>query len=84
MVRVVQCQYEDLRQRLAWGPGIAGLGIAWIHKREWTIAGESYSNFPLSFSVEWSAPLAGISRRSCNTSFWHQHVQLMECFRINS
>jgi len=78
MVRVAQCQNEDLRQRLAWDPGIAGLGIAQIHTREWTIAGESYSNFPLSFSVEWSAPLAGISRRSCSTSFWNHHVQLME------
>jgi hypothetical protein len=52
MVRVVQCQHEDLRQRLAWDPGIAGLSISLIHRREWTIAGESYSNFPLSFSVE--------------------------------
>jgi hypothetical protein len=25
VVRVVQCQHEDLRQRLAWDPGIAGL-----------------------------------------------------------
>jgi len=41
MVRVVQCQHEDLRQRLAWDPGIAGLGISRIHEREWTIAGES-------------------------------------------
>jgi hypothetical protein len=82
MVRVAQCQHEDLRQRLAWDPGIAGLGIAQIHRREWTIAGESYSNFPLSFSVEWSAPLAGISRRSCSTSFWHHHVQLMEAMWI--
>ena len=78
MVRVAQCQHEDIRQRLAWDLGIAGLGIAQIHRREWTITGESYSNFPLSFSVEWSAPLAGISRRSCSTSFWHHHVQLME------
>jgi hypothetical protein len=69
MVRVVQCQHEDLRQRLASDPGIAGLGISWIHRREWTIAGESYSNFPLSFTVERSAPLAGISRRSLSTSF---------------
>jgi hypothetical protein len=82
MVRVAQCQHEDLQQRLAWDPGILGLGIAWIHRREWTIAGESYSNFALSFSVEWSAPLAGISRRSCSTSFWNQHVKLMEAVWI--
>jgi hypothetical protein len=74
MVRVAQCLHEDIRKRLAWDPGIARLGIAWIHRREWTIAGEIYSNFPLSFSVEWSTPLLGISRRSCSTSFWHQHV----------
>jgi hypothetical protein len=45
---------------------------------EWTIAGESYSNFPLIFSVERSASLAGASQRSCITSVGHQHVQLME------
>ena len=82
VVRVVQCQHEDLRQRLAWDPGITGLGIAQIHRREWTIAGESYSNFPLSFSVERSTSLMGVSRRSCSTSFWHQHVQLMEAMWI--
>jgi hypothetical protein len=78
MVRVAQCQHEDLRHRLAWDPGIAGLGISRIHGREWTIAGESYSNFPLSLSVERSALLVGASRRSCITSVRHQHVQLME------
>ena len=72
MVRVAQCQHEDLRQRLSWDPGIAGLGIAQIHRREWTIARESYSNFPFSTTLE------GASRRSCSTSFWHHHVQLME------
>jgi hypothetical protein len=82
MVRVVQGQHGDIRQRLAWDPGIEGLGISLIHRREWTIAGESYSNFPLSFSVERSAPLTGVSRRSCSTSFWHQHVQLMEAVWI--
>jgi hypothetical protein len=78
MIRVVQCQHEDLQQRLAWDPGIAGLSSSLTDRGEWTIVGESYSNFPLSFNVEWSAPLASISRRSCSTSFWHQHVQLME------
>ena len=71
MVGVVQCQHEDLRQRLAWDPGIAGLSISLTNMGECTIAGESYSNFPLSFSVERSASLEGVLRRSCNTSVWH-------------
>jgi hypothetical protein len=50
MVRVVQCQHEDLRQRLAWDPGIVGLSNSLIERGEWTIAGESYSNFPLSIT----------------------------------
>jgi hypothetical protein len=51
-------------------------------KGDWTIAGESYSNFPLSFSMERSALLAGVSQRSYSTSFMHQHVQLMEAVWI--
>jgi hypothetical protein len=47
MVRIVQCQHEDLRQRLAWDPGIAGLSSSLTDRGEWTIAGESYSNFEL-------------------------------------
>jgi hypothetical protein len=78
MVRVVQCQHEDLRQRLAWDPWITGLSSSLTDKGEWTIAGESYSNFPMIFSVERSASLAGASRRSCITSVRHKHVQLME------
>jgi hypothetical protein len=78
VVRVVQGQHGDLQQRFAWDPGIAGLGISLTNKGEWTFAGGSCSNFLLSFSVERSASLAGVSWRSCNTSFWHQHVQLME------
>jgi hypothetical protein len=46
-IRVVQCQHEDLRQRLAWDPGIAGLSSSLTDRGEWTISGESYSNFPL-------------------------------------
>jgi hypothetical protein len=82
MVRVVQGQQGDLRQRLAWDPGIAGLSISLTDRGECTIAGESYSNFPLSFSIERSASLAGVSRRSCSTSFVHQHEQLMEAVWI--
>jgi hypothetical protein len=80
--QIVQGQHGDLRQRLAWDPGIAGLGISLTDRGEWTFAGGSCSNFPLSFSVERSASLAGVSRRSCSTSFWHQHVQLMEAVWI--
>jgi hypothetical protein len=82
MVRVMQCQHEDLRQRLAWDPGIAGLSISLTDRGEWTFVGESYFNFPFSFSVEGSTVLEGISQRSCNTSFWHQHVPLMEAMWI--
>jgi hypothetical protein len=82
MVRVVQGQQGDLRQRLAWDPEIARLSISLTDREEWTIAGESYSNFPLSFSIERSASLAGVSRRSCSTSFRHQHEQLLEAVWI--
>jgi hypothetical protein len=82
MVSVVQCQHGDLRQRLAWDPGIAGLSISLTDRGEWTFAGESCFDFPLSFSVEESTSLEGVSQRSCSTSFWHQHVQLMEAVLI--
>jgi hypothetical protein len=61
MVRVVQFQHDDLRQRLAWDPGIAGLSSSLTDRGEWTIAWESHSSFPLSFSVERSASLVGAS-----------------------
>jgi hypothetical protein len=82
MVRVVQGQQGDLRQRLAWDPKIAGLGISQTDRGEWTIARESYCNFPLSFSIDRSVSLAGVSRRSCSTSFGHQHEQLLEAVWI--
>jgi hypothetical protein len=81
-VIIVQCQHGDLRQRLAWDPGIARLSISLTDRGEWSLAGGSCSNFPLSFSVERSASLAGVSRGSYNTSFWHHHVQLMEAVWI--
>jgi hypothetical protein len=74
MVRVVQCQHEDLRQRLAWDPRIAGLSSSLTDEGEWTIVGESHSSFPLSFSLERSASLVGASRGSCITSVGYQHV----------
>jgi hypothetical protein len=63
MDKVVQCQQEDRRQRLAWDLGIVGLSSSLTDRGEWTIAGESYSNFPFSTTLE------GASRRSCSTSF---------------
>jgi len=74
MVGVVQCRYEDLRQRLPWDPGIAGLSNSLTNRGEWTIAGESYSNFPFSVSVEGSIALEGVSWRYFITSVRHQHV----------
>jgi hypothetical protein len=73
-VRVGQCHHEDLQLRLAWDPCIVGLSSSLTDRGEWTIAGESYSNFPLSFSVERSTSLAGASWRSCITSVGHQYV----------
>ena len=81
MVNIVQCQHGDLRQRLAWDLGIAGLSISLTDRGEWTFAGESCSNFPFSFNVE-STPLEGESQRSWSTSLWHQHGQLMEVVLI--
>jgi hypothetical protein len=82
MVRVVQGQHGDLRQRLAWDPGIAGLSISLTDRGKWTFAGESCSDFPWSFSVDGSTSLEDVSQRSCSTSFWHQQVQLMEAVLI--
>jgi hypothetical protein len=82
MVIIVQCQHGDLRQRLAWDPGIAGLSISLTDMGEWTFAGESCFDFPLSFSVEESTSLEGVSRRSSSTSFRYQHGQLMEAVLI--
>jgi hypothetical protein len=62
MVSVVQCQHGDLRQRLAWDPGIAGLSISLTDRGEWTFARESCFDFPLSFSVEEITSLEGVSR----------------------
>jgi hypothetical protein len=78
----VQCQHGDLRQSLAGYPGIAGLSISLHDRDEWTVAGEICFEFPLSFIVEESTSLEGVSRRSGNTSFRHQHGQLMEIVLI--
>jgi hypothetical protein len=72
MVRVVQDQHGDLRQRLAWDAGIVGLRISLNDRGEWTFAGESCSDFPWSFSVYGITSLEDVSQRSCSTLFWHQ------------
>jgi hypothetical protein len=69
IVKVVQGQHGDLRQRLAWDLGIVGLIISLTDGNEWTIAGESCFDFPWSFSVEEITSLEGVSRRSYSTSF---------------
>jgi hypothetical protein len=38
MVRIGQRQHGDLRQRLAWDPGIVGLSIPLTDRGEWTFA----------------------------------------------
>jgi hypothetical protein len=58
------------------------LSISLTDKGKWTFARENCSDFPLSVSVEESTSLEGVSRRSGNTSFWHQHGQLMEVVLI--
>jgi hypothetical protein len=74
MVNIVQCQHGDLQQRLAWDLEITGLRILPIDRGEWTFVGESCSNFPFSFNIEERKSLEGVSRRSCSTSLWHQHL----------
>jgi hypothetical protein len=75
MIRVEQHQHDGPCQRLAWDPGITGLGISLTGGDEWTFAGGSPLDFPLSFSIGESTSLVGDSLRSCSTSLWQQHVQ---------
>jgi hypothetical protein len=75
MIRVEQHQHDGPCQRLAWDPGITGLGISLTDGDEWTFAGGSHFDFPLSFSIGESMSLVGDSLRSCSTSLWQQHVQ---------
>jgi hypothetical protein len=72
MVNIVQFQHGDILQRLTWDPGIVGLSISLSNRGNWTFVGDSCFAFPLSFNVEESISLEGVSRRSYNTSFWHQ------------
>jgi hypothetical protein len=75
MIRVEQHQHDGPCQRLAWDPGITGLGISLTDGDERTFAGGSHFDFPLSLSIGESTSLAGDSLRSCSTSLWQQHVQ---------
>jgi hypothetical protein len=70
MIKVVQRQRDGPYQRLAWDPGIAGLGISLTNRGEWIFTGESHFDFPLSFSIGGSTPLVGDSLRFCSTSLW--------------
>jgi hypothetical protein len=78
MIKVVQRQRDGPCQRLAWDPGITGLGISLTDGGEWIFAGESHFDFPLSFSIGGSTSLVGDSLRSCSTSLWQQQVQSVE------
>jgi hypothetical protein len=78
MIRVVQCPRGGPCQRLAWDPGITGLGISLTNGDEWIFARASHFDFPVSFSIGGSTSLVGDSLRSCSTSLWQQHVQLVE------
>ena len=56
--------------------------ISLTNRSEWTFAGEICFDFSLSFSIEESTSLEGVSQRSGSTSFRHQHGQLMEAVLI--
>jgi hypothetical protein len=78
MIRVMQRPCDDPCQRLAWDPKITGMGFSLIYGDEWIFAGGSHFEFPVSFNIGGSTSLVGDSLRSCSTSLWQQHVQLVE------
>jgi hypothetical protein len=59
-------------------PRITGLGISFIDRGEWILAGGNHSNFPLNLSFEESISLFSDSLRSCSSSLWQQYVQPKE------
>jgi hypothetical protein len=69
MIKVVQRQHDGPFQRLAWDPGITGLGISLTEGGEWIFTGENHFDFPLSFSFGGSTSLVGNSLRSCSNTF---------------
>jgi hypothetical protein len=75
MIRVEQHQHDGPCQRLAWDPGITGLGISLTDGDERMFAGGSHFDFPLTCSIGKSTSLTGDSLRFCSTSLWQQHVQ---------
>jgi hypothetical protein len=60
MITVVKHPCDGPYQRLAWDPGITGLGISLIERDEWIFAGGSHFDFPLSFSIGGSTSLVVI------------------------
>ena len=75
MIRVEKHRHDGPYQRLAWDPGITGLGISLTDGDERKFAGGSHFDFPLSFSFGESTSLDSDSLRSCSASLWQQHVQ---------
>jgi hypothetical protein len=78
MIRVVQRQHDGPFQRLAWDPGITGMGISFTDRGEWFFAGENHFDFPLSLNIGGSTSLFGDSLRSCSTSLWQQYIHSLE------
>jgi hypothetical protein len=70
MIKVEKHKHDGPCQRLAWDPGIIGLGISLTDGDEWMFARGSHFDFTLSFSIGESTLLAGDSLRSCSTSLW--------------
>jgi hypothetical protein len=67
MAKVVQHQHDGPFRRLAWDPGIIGLGISLTDRDEWIFAGGNHSNFPLSCSFEEIISRFSDSMRSCSS-----------------
>jgi hypothetical protein len=61
MIIVVQCLCDGPCQRLAWDPGITGLGISLTDGDEWIFIGGIHFDFPVSFSIGGSMSLVGDS-----------------------
>jgi hypothetical protein len=60
MITVVQHPCDGPCQRLAWEPGITGLGISLTDGDEWIFAGGSHFDFPVSFSIRGARHLSVI------------------------
>ena len=51
IITVTQHLCDGPCQRLAWDPGITGLGISLTDGDEWIFVGGSHFDFPVSFSI---------------------------------